>query len=1506
MDGSESGSDTTGLCPPTPRSPRLLRRGLPSSRTRGFFHVRYGGIGRFEEFIRTDLFHYLANMPFRYLVLVYTVTYFLGWVIFTFWWQVAAEGCEPKDLTFRRAFLLSLETMTTIGYGVSDPFFDDCRGVIPLLVVQSLLGLLMDTYFLNLMYTRLSTAVKRASSIIFSDAAVVFEEGGHIKLSLRICEVAKRPVIEPIVRMYAIKHDTLPEPTELIDVDVCPMILETPNIEIADGKLFLMLPTKVVHRVDAASPLAPPDLKDLDDFQYCINSFDYLEILVVVSASCPITGNSLESRHSYSKENLRYKSRLAPCVRVFDGAHEVDFEAFHQTVPLKEVTGDSGVSEKRLLESGESGSVSGVLELPTDALAANMGKLDVDDVSVENIEMLLSRIVGRIDRGRMELEENPGGAPRRYKRWDPRDAGDLSDVEPLELQRWEPLLAACAQSTAMAGRAPLLSCIALFSVALLAPTFTPSLLGFPKAKGAQQRTRAPTQLQADASGLNPFGPVVSYAKALSDAAESKGEDVVATQDMLKIKQLYQSEDFQDSLFIVTNDYNLTAVEQAESLIKLVQPQSSVVPKFIVFLAKKNRLRGLKAICLEYIQSLYHRQSITPVTVRVAQRLTAEQLEKLKEKMREKADTDDVKIHMEVDANLIGGLQVEWGYNDPEALYAPSHGSVLEEDPESAGPRNGRARRCALGLSASRSLRLRGIAAHSPSHWLADPCFRGQSFPSILAARKAAPEAGQRRFVVLPVLVCLVLCASPGRRSRRRLSRFTMESETCLFLAEWEAVRGKAHAVRRKWAEDELCRQQLQIQCGSTSLQSWLSVMETQKKVLEGAAAATAQALSEVESHWRPVRLEATDGGPASWLLSAEQAKVASLKARAAQGTAAVPAGGSDLRKRQQALSDHVQGQVVSAVRGWDQTHAAAEAAWLSHHQRVEETTRAIAQDKAPPDSWLSEVRYREQARKHLSEQAAAEELLLGAASKLHDLEAERALYWQAFVEAYRACSAADVPPPGEQHMMPAPTMPPQLQLPEVPEIPSAGGAVLQRVPAAMVAPGGLFGLGGGGWREGATLVLTIHGYLHLFYTDPKVATAKPEDAGPELVESDIQASVYAPMATKCVFQRRGKELILELAEPEATPPEGSPSSEKPSAAASLRKWWSGKAQEPVPRRILARLSCPDEFKELEGRCHEFVRKGHALRAATPPRVALLRDVSMSMAGVNATWSSRVALGLMEACQQREMSFGYIEFNHCSSKFRGVDGSFFSQDYGSLSDLAMRLQCNGWTNYSKPLSEVLQEFADFSSRGGNRRRGARQLQQQSAAFVSVDPVLAAAALLSVQRCRRAAPTTTRVANAAKDVQVQDIPSRIGALLRPAAQRQLTPLQWACSRNLYEVVEHLTQHFMGDVRPSIDYCLFNVSRRGYTSIAELLIQRFPAEAESSARRDVVEAARSGQAGIVRLLSERFPSAVRAVASEALCEACGAASAQIANQLLRDFPEDGRSATSLGFNGRLNPEP
>mmetsp|Transcript_11368 Transcript_11368/g.12545 ORF Transcript_11368/g.12545 Transcript_11368/m.12545 type:complete len:101 (-) Transcript_11368:172-474(-) len=79
---------------------------------------------------------------------------------------------------------------------------------------------------------------------------------------------------------------------------------------------------------------------------------------------------------------------------------------------------------------------------------------------------------------------------------------------------------------------------------------------------------------------------------------------------------------------------------------------------------------------EYVQAMYFVQSITPVRVTSAQRLTEDQLAKIKQKMISKAGTKDVKLVAEVDENLIGGLTVEWGYTDPVQLYAPTHGVDL--------------------------------------------------------------------------------------------------------------------------------------------------------------------------------------------------------------------------------------------------------------------------------------------------------------------------------------------------------------------------------------------------------------------------------------------------------------------------------------------------------------------------------------------------------------------------------------------------------------------------------------------------------------------------------------------------------------------------------------------------------------------------------------------------------------------------------------------------------------
>lgn len=428
-----------------------------------------------------------------------------------------------------------------------------------------------------------------------------------------------------------------------------------------------------------------------------------------------------------------------------------------------------------------------------------------------------------------------------------------------------------------------------------------------------------------------------------------------------------------------------------------------------------------------------------------------------------------------------------------------------------------------------------------------------------------------------------------------------ERESCLFLSEWEAARRENHAIRRKYTEGELCRQQLQLQSALTSIKSWLAVVETRQRLHQVAFNAAVQALDELDSRWRPLRLE-PDAAPAAWLVASERHALQGLTKCWAT---AAPEGGQNLIQRFQTLSDHLSSQVVSAIRLWDESHQAAEQAWQNHHERVEEAARAIAQERAPPDSWLSEVQYRERARKHVTDQAAADELLLSTAQQLATLEAQRVEYWKSFAESYRSCCGQqgvvlqDEAPGMVSNSFQAP------QMPVLPDMPTAFGAVLQRVSAAMMAPSGLFGRGSD-WREGATLVLTIHGYLHLFLPDPKdpkgAKTAADGDDTPlELVEADVKASVYAPRATKCVFQRRGQELVLDLAEASADPGDGTGTASVGEASGSSTGWrkWFAKAEKTEPlRRIHAKMSDPQQFVELENHGHNFVRRGQALRSAS--------------------------------------------------------------------------------------------------------------------------------------------------------------------------------------------------------------------------------------------------------------------------------------------------------------------
>ena len=75
-------------------------------------------------------------------------------------------------ISFATAFLFFIETETTIGYG-RRAITDECPEAILLLVLQCLMGTLIDAIMVGCIFIKLSKPNNRTDTLIFSNNAVI-------------------------------------------------------------------------------------------------------------------------------------------------------------------------------------------------------------------------------------------------------------------------------------------------------------------------------------------------------------------------------------------------------------------------------------------------------------------------------------------------------------------------------------------------------------------------------------------------------------------------------------------------------------------------------------------------------------------------------------------------------------------------------------------------------------------------------------------------------------------------------------------------------------------------------------------------------------------------------------------------------------------------------------------------------------------------------------------------------------------------------------------------------------------------------------------------------------------------------------------------------------------------------------------------------------------------------------------------------------------------------------
>uniref|UniRef100_A0A668ALA3 Potassium inwardly rectifying channel subfamily J member 4 n=1 Tax=Myripristis murdjan TaxID=586833 RepID=A0A668ALA3_9TELE len=281
-----------------------------------------------------DIFTTCVDIRWRYMLLIFTTTFLLSWLVFglVFWGVALAHGdfdlrgplgndwrpCILHVQGFIGAFLFSIETQTTIGYGFRC-VTEECPVAVVTVVVQSIVGCIIDSFMIGTIMAKMVRPKKRAQTLLFSHHAVIALRDGKLCLMWRLGNMRKSHIVEAHVRAQLIRpHVTLEGeylPLEQTDIDV--------GYDDGLDRLFLVSPLVVVHEINESSPLYNLSRTDLQSEDF--------EIVVILEGMVEATAMTTQARSSYLAKEILWGHRFEPLVFEKGDRYHVDYSRFHKT-----------------------------------------------------------------------------------------------------------------------------------------------------------------------------------------------------------------------------------------------------------------------------------------------------------------------------------------------------------------------------------------------------------------------------------------------------------------------------------------------------------------------------------------------------------------------------------------------------------------------------------------------------------------------------------------------------------------------------------------------------------------------------------------------------------------------------------------------------------------------------------------------------------------------------------------------------------------------------------------------------------------------------------------------------------------------------------------------------------------------------------------------------------------------------------------------------------------------
>ncbi|XP_038608703.1 ATP-sensitive inward rectifier potassium channel 14 [Tachyglossus aculeatus] len=321
----------------------------------GHCNVRFVHLSEHGPRYLSDLFTTCVDVRWRWMFLIFSFSFLASWLLFglSFWLIASLHGdleplpvggtsstapspCFSQVGSFLAAFLFSLETQTSIGYGFRS-VTEECPAAILAVVLQCIVGCVLDAFIVGAIMAKIAKPKKRNETLVFSEHAVVALRDGRLCLMWRVGNLRKSHLVEAHVRAQLLQPRVTPEgeyiPLDHVDVDV--------GFDGGTDRIFLVSPITIVHEIDAASPLYELGRAELARADF--------ELVVILEGMVEATAMTTQCRSSYLPGELLWGHRFEPVLFQRGAHYEVDYRHFHRTY---EVPGTPVCSARELDEQG--------------------------------------------------------------------------------------------------------------------------------------------------------------------------------------------------------------------------------------------------------------------------------------------------------------------------------------------------------------------------------------------------------------------------------------------------------------------------------------------------------------------------------------------------------------------------------------------------------------------------------------------------------------------------------------------------------------------------------------------------------------------------------------------------------------------------------------------------------------------------------------------------------------------------------------------------------------------------------------------------------------------------------------------------------------------------------------------------------------------------------------------------------------------------------------------------